>query len=80
MSDVLIRGIEIPKEGIFWVSIRADGSVSIVTGEYDLPQHGLAIFLPEHHGRLIDADALKDKMIKTRDILILSLFWTVHQL
>lgn len=56
MSDVLIKGIEMPKKGesvtitLFW-----DGAWCNYN---DIEPHGKVIELPPH-GRLIDADSIK---------------------
>lgn len=62
MADILIRGVEMPKDGRITIQIGADGAVyfvekcTILTEKYEKSSH--VIFLPERYGRLIDADAL----------------------
>lgn len=60
MADILIRGIEMPKDGN-WKTIRifSDGSYEIPNwqGDCRVFPH-MVIPLPEGYGRLIDADAL----------------------
>ena len=63
MADILIRGMEMPKDRSLWLLIRPDGTVFKIkdNDKLGLPKEGAAIFLPEGHGRLIDADALQAK-------------------
>ncbi len=62
MADILIRGMEMPKDGHVIVRIYANGDVCEPT-----PCPGVwgkvarVTPLPEGHGRLIDADALQAK-------------------
>lgn len=60
MSDILIRGIEMPKDRGIYIAIDIDGQ--IYTNQLDAlkwqPLEQKAIFVPPH-GRLIDADALE---------------------
>lgn len=70
MADILIKGMEMPKEGFVEILIRSDGTI-VQTGQskrlngrdyyvpYDgaIPQLFTAVSVPPH-GRLIDADAL----------------------
>lgn len=61
MADILIRGMELPKSGgILCINIFPDGKV---TRQLDLSceQIATAVPLPEKHGWLIDADALKKR-------------------
>lgn len=67
MADILIRGMEMPKSGrILCINIFPDGKV---TRQLDLSceQIATAVPLPEGHGRMIDADALKKKRHWTDD-------------
>lgn len=59
MADILIKGMEMPKRGIV-VNIYANGRV---TDHFDEFQEtiGTAVPVPPH-GRLIDADAVSDRM------------------
>lgn len=60
MADILIRGMEMPKEGEM-IFIAADGSVWINAGPtrgYMRMENVCAVPLPEGHGRLGDLDAL----------------------
>lgn len=63
MADIVIRGMKMPTNRDVTVRIDPAGEV-YVYGTY--PTLLLrAVALPEGHGRLIDADALADKMKKT---------------
>ena len=59
MPDILIRNFEMPKDHSLWLVIRPDGMVFKIkdNDKSDAPKEGVAIFLPEGHGRCIDADA-----------------------
>jgi hypothetical protein len=68
MADILIRGMEIPKNETSYVELQiwGDGTVYKRRGlAGKLEQIGTALPLPERHGRLIDADALLERLIKT---------------
>ena len=58
MSDILIKGMEMPKDGVYWCEIGVAGEIATITihGE-DRKSFPLVPVPP--HGRLIDADALK---------------------
>lgn len=60
MADILIRGMEMPKERSLWFCIRTDGAVyNIKPGGIGTAHAiGTAVPIPAGHGRLIDADAL----------------------
>jgi hypothetical protein len=59
MADVIIRGMNMPKERSLWLCIKTDGTVyNIKPGGIGTAHAvGTAVPLPEGHGRLIDADA-----------------------
>ena len=62
MADILIKNMELPKEGESCLNLKiySDGTV-LTTGIYNeeiMPTDATAIELPPH-GRLIDADRLK---------------------
>ena len=73
--SILITGMEMPKEGFIEIVISENGNVQI-TGEsiridgsdfYSPAKRfgeiiGKAVEIPEHHGRLIDADELWNKL------------------
>lgn len=59
MADILIRGIDMPKEYGRCVVIFPDGRV---TTEYGTQVIATAIPFPEGHGRLGDLDALRKAM------------------
>ena len=56
MADIVIRGMEIPKEPTN-ITIYPDGCWCDYTSN---DSHGKFVVFPEGHGRLTDADALKD--------------------
>jgi hypothetical protein len=60
VADILIRGMEMPKDRSLWILIRPDGTVYKIkdNDKLGIPKEGAAISLPEGHGRLIDADCL----------------------
>lgn len=63
MADILIRGMEMPKEG-GKILIAADGSVWVnawPTRGYMRMENVYAVPLPEGHGRLGDLDALAER-------------------
>ena len=57
--SVLIRGMEMPKDGVYWCEIGVAGEIATITihGE-DRKSFHLVPIPP--HGRLIDADRLAD--------------------
>ncbi len=73
MADILIRGLDMPKEGEK-ILIAADGSVwanAWSTRGYMRKENVYAVPLPEGHGRLIDADELiKAKSVNNIAIMI----------
>lgn len=64
MADLVIRGMEMPTDASLWILIRPDGTVHKlkVGGKHGEPQQGVAVPLPEGHGRLIDADELAEDL------------------
>lgn len=72
MADVLIKGIEMPKEGRLVLAICPNGSLYRYFGKDGVEKaqeallHCEVIELPEH-GRLIDADELTYETIVTVD-------------
>lgn len=62
MADLLIRGMEMPKEGHLALNIYSDGRVACEL-DYNCAK---AVELPDH-GRLIDADALMDGWMNLRE-------------
>ena len=66
MADILIRGMEMPKERSLWLCIKTDGTVYNIKpgGIGTASAVGTAVQLPEGHGRLIDADAMLSKYVK----------------
>lgn len=64
MGDLLIRGMELPKDEPLLVKINPDGSVSTTAKNGYKKYKAVPVPL---HGRLIDADALKEKRHWTDD-------------
>jgi len=64
MAGILIKGLEMPKEGSITITIRHDGAINFI-GDMGSNLGRLvdckAVALPEH-GRLGDLDALGNKM------------------
>ena len=86
MSDILIKGMEMPKEGFVEILIRDDGTVQQTGQSYridgtdyytpyvgEMPAIYKAVPVPAH-GRLIDADALKDYWAR-RDLDLFAQGW-----
>jgi len=72
MADIVIRGVDMPKGDLEYVSlwVYGDGRVYVsnkasTTSSQRLQD--LAVLLPEGHGRLIDADALEDMDFESCD-------------
>ena len=55
MADILIKGLALPKNYPYRLSIEADGTVT----EHTIGAKATAIELPSH-GRLVDKDAILD--------------------
>ena len=64
--SVLIKGMEMPKDGYIDVRVFAKGHANIATGEPPFYKEMPAIEVPPH-GRLIDADALYKHMVKVHN-------------
>ena len=61
--SVLIKGLEIPEEGAIRVVIQKHCGIAVAyTGEDPYQRAHEVVELPEKHGRLVDADALKDTL------------------
>lgn len=64
MGDVLIKNIEMPKEGRLTLQISADGAVYVVNSCRITAETYTTDAVPiPPHGRLIDADALNYTML-----------------
>ena len=57
--SILIKGIDLPKEGRLKIEITSDGLVWIDTGRRFYAHKDYAIQIPTPHGRLIDGDEFK---------------------
>lgn len=66
MADLAIRGFEMPTDASLWILIRPDGTVHKlkVGGKHGEPQQGVAVPLPEGHGKLVDAREVLEKADK----------------
>ncbi len=61
--SVLIKYMEMPKDGVYWCEIGVAGEIAMITihGEDRKSFHLIPI---PPHGRLIDADAVERNLIK----------------
>lgn len=66
MADILIRGIEMPRERSLWLCIKTDGTVYNIKPGGIATAHavGTAIHIPAGHGRLIDANELELDLVR----------------
>ena len=60
MADILIRGFKMPTDASLWLLIRPDGTAHKLKfgGKHGESQQGVAVPLPERHGRLGDLDKI----------------------
>ena len=64
MSDILIKNMEIPKDSKYVdVRIFRDGTATTSTAEEPFYKKMDVVEVPTPHGRLIDADALKEQWL-----------------
>lgn len=61
--SILIKGIDLPKEGRLKIEITSDGLVWIDTGRRFYAHKDYAIQIDRPHGRLIDGDKLIGEFI-----------------
>lgn len=62
MADILIRGMEMPKgDNTISITIFSNGKVSLAHDK-EYAEYAEAVLLSEGHGRLIDADVLKENL------------------
>ena len=68
--SILIKGIDLPKDDIYFLFIAEKGEVGIKTGlnQYVTLNEAEAIQIPRPHGRLIDADKLKANYTDDEDV------------
>ena len=59
---ILIEGMEMPKDGVYWCEIGVADDIAIITIHGEDRKSFTLIEVPEPHGRLIDADALVEDM------------------
>lgn len=64
MADIVIRGMEMPKDEPLTITITPEGKVfrAFIPGSYSE-----VIPLPEGHGRLVDEDEVKTRMTRKMD-------------
>ena len=55
--SVYIKGMEMPKDGVYWCEIGVTGEIAMITIHGEDRKSFPLIPVPDH-GRLIDADAL----------------------
>lgn len=55
MSDLLIKGMEMPKDGVYWCEIGVADDIAMITIHEEDRKSFPLIPIPEPHGRLIDA-------------------------
>lgn len=69
MTDILIRGFEMPTDASLWLMIKPDGTVHKIKagGKHGEPQQGVAVPLPAGHGRLGDLTEVENKLQETLD-------------
>lgn len=72
--SILIKGMEMPPDGRYTVCITHDsnGGIHWVFQNQDTLEflkHGAVTEAPEPHGRLIDADALKESFYRAFDMI-----------
>lgn len=77
--SVYISGLEMPKDDMKNIMILADGRVFQFSGYGNPKPLGTAVFVPEH-GRLIDADALKEVLKPVDSIREYEPEWTWGEL
>lgn len=58
--SVLIKGMEMPKDGVYWCEIGVAGEIAVITIHSEEHKSFHLVPVPEH-GRLIDADILASK-------------------
>jgi len=61
--SVLIKGMEMPKDGVYWCEIGVAGDIATITIHGEERKSFPLVSVPEPHGRLIDADALNYTML-----------------
>ena len=66
MADLVIRGMEMPKERNLWFCIKTDGTVYDIGTAHAV---GTAIPIPEGHGKLIDTDKMRESIRRQTGLL-----------
>lgn len=62
MADILILGMEMPKDGVYWCEIGIAGEIATITIHGEDRKSFPLLPLQEGHGRCIDADAMERTM------------------
>lgn len=60
--SIILKGIDLPKEGRLKLEITSDGLVWIDKGKEFYAHKDYALQIPTPHGRLIDWDAFNNKL------------------
>ena len=66
MADVLIMGMKMPKDGVYWCEIGIAGEIATITIHGEDRKSFPLLPLPDGHGKLGDLDAL-DKFIHEKE-------------
>ena len=69
MSDLLIKGMEMPKDGVYWCEIGVADDIAMITIHGEDRKSFHLIPIPEPHGDLIDRDALPTPRVEWEDIV-----------
>ena len=79
---ILIKGMEMPKDGVYWCEIGVAGDIATITIHGEERKSFPLVPVPEPHGRCIDADALKKVVASAKhmdaDIYDGRLFYSDH--
>lgn len=67
MADVVIQGMEMPKDGVYWCEIGIAGEIATITIHGEDRKSFPLLSLQEGHGKCIDADALIQKLLTRKD-------------
>lgn len=62
MADILIRGMEMPRDGVYWCEISIASDIAIITIHGEDRKSFSLVPLPEGHGRLGDLDKLEENL------------------
>ena len=56
--SVIIHGLDMPKDGVYWCEIGIAGKIATITIHGEDRKSFPLVPLPEGHGKLVDADAI----------------------